>query len=65
MHSFIVEIVFSLPGIGALLVRSILQRDLPMLEGMVILNTLVVVVCLASVEIAYPLLDPRIKSQNA
>lgn len=63
--SFIVEVVFSLPGIGALLVRSIMQRDLPMLEGMVILNTLVVIVCLVLVEASYPLLDPRIKSRHA
>lgn len=47
--AFIVEIVFSLPGMGALLIRSILQRDLPMIQGIVMVNaTLTIALSLLS-----------------
>src|SRR2546427_4509490 len=63
--AFIVEAVFSIPGIGSLLVRSLLQRDFPMLEGIVILNGLVGLLVYSGVETAYPLVDPRIGSSRA
>lgn len=62
--TFIVEIIFSVPGIGSLLIHSLLERDFPMLEGIVILNGLVVVLVHWLVEAVYPLVDPRIRSQH-
>jgi peptide/nickel transport system permease protein len=59
--TFIVEIIFSVPGIGSLLIRSLLERDFPMLEGIVILNGLVVILVHLLVEAVYPLVDPRIR----
>lgn len=61
--TFIVEIIFSIPGIGSLLIRSLLQRDFPMLEGIVIINGLVVIMIHWLVEAIYPLVDPRIKAR--
>ena len=58
--SFIVEIVFSVPGIGALLLKSVLTRDLPMLQGIVIATTMLGVAIHLVVELSYPLIDPRI-----
>ena len=58
--AFVVEAVFSVPGLGSLLVRSLLQRDLPMLEGIVVVNTFVVLAVYLVVEAMYPLADPRI-----
>jgi peptide/nickel transport system permease protein len=60
--AFIVEIVFSLPGIGSLLVKSILQQDFPMLEGIVLANAIVVTVAYIISDALYPLIDPRIKA---
>ncbi len=63
--AFIVEIIFSLPGIGSLLVKSILQKDLPMLEGVVILNGILFIVINLIFETLYPIIDPRIRKQHA
>jgi peptide/nickel transport system permease protein len=57
--ALVVELVFSVPGIGSLLLKSLLQRDLPMLEGIVILNGCIVVVIHFALELVYPLIDPR------
>lgn len=57
---FVVEVIFSLPGTGALLISSLLQRDLPMLEGLVIWNSLVVILCLIVIEGLYSMVDPRV-----
>ncbi len=59
-NTFIVEIVFSVPGIGALLLRSVLERDLPMLEGIAVVSSLVVLSINLAVELIYPIADPRI-----
>jgi len=63
--AFIVEIIFSLPGIGSLLVKSILQKDLPMIEGVVILNGILFIIINLVFEMMYPIIDPRIKKQHA
>lgn len=60
--AFIVEIVFSLPGIGSLLVKSILQQDFPMLEGIVLANAIVVTGAYIISDALYPLIDPRVRS---
>ena len=59
--TFIVEIVFSVPGIGALLLKSVLERDLPMLEGIVIVTSLLTLSITLVLEVIYPLADPRIR----
>lgn len=62
--TFIIEIIFSIPGIGSLLIHSLLQRDFPMLGGIVILNGLVVVSVYMVFELIYPFVDPRIRSSH-
>lgn len=59
--TFIVELVFSVPGIGTLLLRSVLERDLPMLEGIVIATSLAVLGMSLVFELIYPIADPRIR----
>ena len=63
--AFVVEVIFSIPGIGSILIRSLLQRDFPMLEGIVILNGLVVLAVYLAVEAIYPIVDPRIRGAHA
>lgn len=58
--SFIIEIMFSVPGLGALLLRTVLNRDLPMLQGVAIIAAALAVVLHLIVELAYPAIDPRI-----
>lgn len=59
----IVETVFAWPGIGRLAITAIQTRDLPMLQGcMLVLTTLFVSINLL-VDIIYAFIDPRIKYQ--
>jgi ABC-type dipeptide/oligopeptide/nickel transport system permease component len=58
--TFIVEIVFSVPGLGSLLLKSVLQRDLPMLEGIVVITSLLTIMTGLILELTYPRIDPRI-----
>lgn len=56
----IVEIVFSRPGIGRLLVDAVLSRDLPQIQGTLIVFLLIVIVVNTLVDVAYSVADPRI-----
>ena len=58
--AIIVESVFSWPGIGTLLVTAIRQRDYPMVQGTVLLMASIYLIANSLVDLAYPLLDPRI-----
>lgn len=58
--AFLVEIVFSWPGMGLYAVRAILNLDYPAILGVAQLFTLVYVVSNFLVDLSYPLLDPRI-----
>lgn len=58
--AFIVEIIFTIPGIGSLLIKSILERDFPMLECTVIINGAFFVIVNLGFEYLYPAVDPRI-----
>ncbi len=57
----VTEIVFSLPGVGTLLTESILGRDLPMVQGIVLFVTTAVVLTSLGVDLLYGFLDPRIR----
>jgi peptide/nickel transport system permease protein len=56
----ITETIFSLPGIGRLLVDSILGRDFPVIQAVVALLTIGVLVVNLCVDLAYGWLDPRV-----
>lgn len=57
----VTETVFTLPGMGRLLVESIFARDYPVVQGCLLLVTLVYVVVNLLVDLCYPLFDPRVK----
>lgn len=57
----LVETVFAWPGLGALLVTSILKRDFPVVQGGVMLIALVYVLVNLATDLAYAYLDPRIR----
>jgi peptide/nickel transport system permease protein len=58
--SILVETVFSWPGTGSLLNGAILQRDLPLLQGTILVLALIFVGLNLLVDILQPLFDPRI-----
>ena len=59
--SVIIETVFSWPGMGRLLVNSVLQRDYPVVQGLVLVYAVIVVFANLLVDIAYGYFDPRIE----
>lgn len=59
--AILVETVFAWPGLGALLVTSILKRDFPVVQGGVMLIALVYVLVNLATDLAYAYLDPRIR----
>jgi oligopeptide transport system permease protein len=59
--SFVVENIFRIPGIGVFLVNSSLNRDYPMVVGLVVLYAVLLLVLNLLVDLSYSLLDPRIK----
>lgn len=61
----IIENVFNIPGIGQMLVTGIQQRDYFMVQGCVLIISIVTVFCNLFVDIAYGFIDPRVrKSMN-
>jgi oligopeptide transport system permease protein len=59
--SFIIESLFSVPGIGRFYVLSINQRDYPMIMSTTLLYAFIIMVANLTVDIVYGALDPRIK----
>jgi peptide/nickel transport system permease protein len=57
----IIEPIFSLPGAGDILVQSINDHDVPVVEGIVVVFAVVVVVANLLADILYAVLDPRIR----
>jgi peptide/nickel transport system permease protein len=56
-----VEVTFSLPGIGQLLVQSALEKDLPMLQGITLVVAVMILVANLVVDLLYLAVDPRIR----
>ena len=57
----ILEQIFSLPGMGRLLVSSAMQRDYPIVSGVTLTLTVAVVFINLGIDLLYGFLDPRIK----
>jgi peptide/nickel transport system permease protein len=57
----VTESVFNLPGIGRLTVDAVLGRDYPVIQGMILLTSFVYVLVNLAIDVAYTLLDPRIR----
>jgi len=55
----VTETIFALPGVGILLVDSILSRDFPVVQGVIIVVTIAVFLTNFLVELSYAVVDPR------
>jgi peptide/nickel transport system permease protein len=63
--ALILEVIFSLPGIGQMIVESILTRDFITLQGAVVFVTLGFLLVNFAVDLLYGVLDPRIRHGHA
>jgi peptide/nickel transport system permease protein len=57
----ITETVFSISGVGRLLTSAIFSKDYPIVQGVILLITLIFVLANLTVDIVYTFLDPRIR----
>jgi peptide/nickel transport system permease protein len=57
----VVEVVFSWPGIGRLLYDGLINRDFPLVQGVVIMAGVMIVGANCMVDVLYGYLDPRIR----
>lgn len=56
-----VETVFALPGLGGLVATSATKQDIPVIQGVVVVFTIIVVVVNLLTDLAYAWLDPRVR----
>ena len=59
--AILTETVFNIPGIGRLAYESILNGDLPMIQGTVLLGAFFIVIANLVVDVAYAFIDPRVR----
>lgn len=57
----VVENVFQIPGLGSLLVQSVLSRDYPVIQGLVFVFGVLVIAINLLADVAYALVDPRVR----
>jgi ABC-type dipeptide/oligopeptide/nickel transport system permease component len=57
----VVEVIFSWPGVGRLLMEGLLSRDFPVVQGVVLMAGSMIVVMNLLVDILYAYVDPRIR----
>lgn len=61
----IVEVVFQVPGLGALLVQSVLNRDYPVIQGLILVFGAMVILVNILADAAYAVVDPRVRAGMA
>lgn len=59
--TLVIENVFALPGLGSLMIQSILDRDFPVVQGITLVFAVIVVLVYLLTDIAYAMLDPRVR----
>ena len=57
--TFVIEIIFSIPGIGRYFVTAVSSRDYSVVMGITVLTSFVIVLANLVVDILYGILDPR------
>lgn len=63
--ALVTEVIFAYPGVGWLIFNSIKMQDYPVIQGSVLLIILSVALANFLIDIAYPLIDPRIRFTRA
>ena len=60
----VVETVFTLPGLGRLVVDAVLSRDYPVVQGCLLFTALVYVLVNLATDLLYPVFDPRVRLEG-
>lgn len=60
--SVVVEKIFAIPGIGKHFVTSVIDRDYPLIMGITIFYAVILMVCRFLADVAYVLVDPRMRA---
>ena len=63
-NSIILEQVFSIPGMGKLLITSISNRDYPVVQGILVLIAALIIIINFVVDLLYGRIDPRIRVKD-
>lgn len=56
-----IETVFTLPGLGRLMINAVARRDYPLIQGLVLVISLANIVVNLAVDVVYALVDPRVR----
>ncbi len=59
----VIETVFTIPGLGRLMVDAVLARDYPVLQGCLLFNSVIYILVNLIVDLVYPIFDPRVVHQ--
>jgi ABC-type dipeptide/oligopeptide/nickel transport system permease component len=59
--TFIIEQIFSLPGLGTYMLQAISEKDLPVIQGVVLVTALFFVLVNLIVDIIYGMLNPNVR----
>ena len=59
--AIVIEQVFSIPGVGRLIIGGILRRDFPVIQGGLLLTATVFVLVNLAVDVLYAVVDPRVR----
>ena len=57
----VIENVFNIPGLGRLLVQSVVRRDIPVVQGAVMTVAAIEVLVMLGIDLLYVYIDPRIR----
>jgi ABC-type dipeptide/oligopeptide/nickel transport system permease component len=61
--AFVIETVFAWPGVGQLAVQALMSRDYPLVQGIVLMVSVIFVAINLGIDMLYRVLDPRIRYQ--
>lgn len=59
--SVVIEQVFGLPGIGGLVLEAVVARDLPIVQGIVLVTTTMILACNLLIELSYGYFNPKVR----
>lgn len=58
----VIEAVFAIPGMGSLIVQAAIQRDVPVVQGVILVMVLIVLCLNLLADVLYGVIDPRVES---
>jgi len=56
----VIEAVFAIPGVGSMVVASAIQKDFPVIQGVVLAMVLIVISLNLLIDVLYTVVDPRV-----